>query len=50
MITKDPTTPQTRCYATMWNMCSRNRHAQELWEQTAIQDSNCRARFINWKL
>jgi len=34
----------------LWNMCSRNRHAQELHEQTAAQDSNCHARCIHWKL
>ena len=28
-------------------MCSRNRHAQELRKQTAKQDSNCHARFIH---
>jgi len=28
-------------------MCSTNCHAQELREQTAMQDSNCDARFIH---
>jgi len=31
-------------------MSSRNRHAQELHEQTAVQDSNCHPRFSRWKL
>jgi len=52
---KDPTTSYTHCYPTLWNMSSRNRHAQELPKesvkklprkiQTAIQDSASR-----WKL
>jgi len=31
-------------------MSPRNRHAQELREQTAMQDSNCHARFSRWTL
>jgi len=31
-------------------MSSRNRHAQKLCEQTAMQDSNCHPRFSRWKL
>jgi len=31
-------------------MSSRNRHAEELREQTATQVSNCQARFSHWKL
>jgi len=31
-------------------MSSRNRHSQELREQTATQDSNCQPRFSRWKL
>jgi len=31
-------------------MPSRKRHAQELHEQTATQDSNCHPRFSHWKL
>jgi len=33
------------CYPTLWNMFSRNRHAQELHEQTTTH-----ARFSDWKL
>jgi len=50
MIIKDPTIPWTRCYPTLWNACSRKRHTQELREQTATKNANCRARFISWKL
>ena len=34
-----------RCYPTLWNMFSRNRHAQELHEQATTH-----ARFSDWKL
>jgi len=34
-----------RCYPTLWNMFSRNRHAQELHEQATMH-----ARFSDWKL
>jgi len=40
----------TLCYPILLNMCSRNRRVQELGEQTAMQDSNCHARFSHWKL
>jgi len=31
-------------------MSSRNRHSQELREQTTKQDSSCRPRLSHWKL
>jgi len=31
-------------------MSSRNRHSQELLEQTATPDLNCHPRFSRWKL
>jgi len=42
--------PHLKRYPTLWNVCSRNCHTQELCEQTAMQHSNCHARFINWKI
>jgi len=51
VIVKDPTTPKTRCYPTLWNMSSRNRHAQELHEQTiGLVETTTHTRFSHWKL
>jgi len=50
LVIKDPTTVHTLnvlLHHLVKYMCSRNRHAQELSElqQTAVEDSNCHARF-----
>jgi len=44
MVIKDPTHYTLNALLpTLLNVCSRNRRAQELHEQTVMQDSNCDA-------
>jgi len=41
MIIEDPTTPQMRCYTTLWNICVQQIAMLNNWvKQTAMQDSN----------